>query len=253
MRQRRTAVSSTAAPQAIGRRLASSLRLRAGIVGLALTLTIGASAVVPVAAQAAGPHVYSNNVIVGSEPKPIIGFGTITLALTKPPVDVGTTITCHNATAGTTDNPAGGGPAVAVVDIFATFNCESEKNCTLGEETRVVAEKLPWSSKLTEEVAGTIRDETTGVQVDIECINKSNEKIEKEIKFDIGSEPTKEKGQRPVSHNGTSALHPGFLEFGSGSGELEVVGSKETITGKTEGEVKILGYEEQELISDHSS
>jgi len=208
--------------------------------------------VLPVAAQAT-PHIYSNNVIVSSEPKPIIGWGTITLALTKPPVDVGTTITCHNAIAGTTDNPAGGGAAVGVVDVFTTFNCESEKNCVLGEETRVVAEKLPWTNKLTEEVAGTIRNETTGVQVDVECVAKSGEKIEKEVKFDIGTEPTKEKGQRPVAHNGTSALHPGFLEFGSGSGELEVVGSKETISGKTEGEVKLLGFEEQELISTHSS
>ena len=248
MPHRGEAIRFKAVAEAVTRRSVGRLSLLAGT----LSLTIAALAVGAVAAQAT-PHVYSNNVIVGTEPKPVIGWGTITLALTKPPVDVGTTITCHNAIAGTTDNPSGGGAGVGAVDVFTTFNCESEKNCVLGEETRVVAEKLPWVTKLTEEVVGTIRNETTGVQVDVECLAKSSEKIEKEIKFDIGTEPTKEKGQRPSSHNGTSALHPGFLEFGSGSGELEVVGSKETITGKTEGEVKLLGYEEQELISTHSS
>jgi hypothetical protein len=224
--------------------LTSTKRLK----GLALVLVIAAFAAVPVSAQAA-PHITSNGALLGSEPTPIIGWGTITLALTKPPVDVGTTITCHNVIAGYGENPAGGGAGTGQVEVFSTFNCESEKNCLLGEATKVVAEKLPWPTLLTEEVAGTIRQETTGVGVDIECVNKSNGKIEKEVKFDIGTEPVKEKGQRPSVHKGASALHPGFVEFGPGSGELEVVGSKESVTGKTEGEVKTLGYEEQELIN----
>jgi hypothetical protein len=224
------------------------------LAGLAPVLAVGAFLMVPMTAQAV-PHLYSNNVLIGSEPKQIIGWGTITLALTKPPAVVGTTITCHNAIAGFGRNPTGGAAGGGVVEQFYTYKCESEKNCLLGETTMVLAEGMPstlppapagagWPDVLTEEVPGVIRSETTGVKVDIECVKGG--KVEKETKFDIG---TNEKGQRPKVVKGTSALHPGFVEFGPGSGELEVVGSAETITGKTEGEVKTLGYEEQELIN----
>jgi hypothetical protein len=44
-------------------------------------------------------------------------------------------------------------------------------------------------------------------------------------------------------------LHPGFLEFDAGSGCLEVEGSGGTVQSQTEGELRFLGYEEQELIN----
>jgi hypothetical protein len=228
------------------------------LISLAPLLAIAAFAMATTA-QAA-PHYYSNNVIVGTEPKNVTAWGTITLALTKPPALVGTTITCHNSAAGQIKNPAGvgGGPGEGNTELFATYKCESEKNCLLGETTMVKAERLPstlppaaqgpgWPSVLTEEVVGTIRAETTNIEVDIDCVKAG--KVEKETKFDIGPG---EKGQRPKAVKGTSALHPGFLEFGVGSGELEVVGSSNTVSGKTEGEVKVLGYEEQELINSKS-
>jgi hypothetical protein len=214
--------------------------------GLAFVLVLAAFAVAPTAVQAA-PHLYSNGGLMSSEPRQIIGWGTITLALTKPPAVVGTTITCHNAVAGFGDNPAGGGAGGGEVELFATYKCESELNCVAGEATKVIAESLPWPDVLTEEVVGTIRSETTKVKVKIFCEKEG--KIGKSNNFDIG---VKEKGQRPKAVHGTSALHPGLAEFGPGSGELEVEGSGETITGKTEGEVKTLGYEEQELINTHN-
>jgi hypothetical protein len=228
-------------------------------ISLAPPLAIAALAMGPATAQAA-PHYYFNNVIVGTAPKNVTAWGTITLALTKPASLVGTSITCHNSAAGQIENPGGvaGGAGTGNTEMFATYKCESEKNCALGETTMVKAERLPstlppgvagtgWPSALTEEVVGTIRAETKNIEVDVICVNAG--KVEKETKFDIFSG---EKGQRPKSVKGTSALHPGFLEFGVGSGELEVVGSSNTVSGRTEGEVKTLGYEEQELINTKS-
>jgi len=214
--------------------------------GLVPLLAIAAVAVVPMAAQAA-PHYYNNGVKEGEEPTNAIAWGTITLALTKPPSVVGTTITCHNAAAGQSFNPAGGGAGQGTVELFATYKCESEKNCILGENTVVVPETLPWKDLLTEEVAGTIRQETTGVKVNIECVNASTGKVEKSTKFK--TQEGEAKGQRPQSKHGTSALHPGFLEFAAGAGELGAEGTGGTISGKTEGEVKTVGYNEQELLN----
>ena len=53
---------------------------------------------------------------------------------------------------------------------------------------------------------------------------------------------------QPSVHKGISALHPALLEYDRESGELETEGSGGTVRGKLEGETKLLGYEEQELI-----
>jgi hypothetical protein len=215
---------------------------RKSLMSLAGLLAV-AALVVPAAAQAV-PHYYSNGSINNAEPRTAIAWGTITLALTKPPSLVGTTITCHNAAAGTQLNPTGGAAGEGLTEVFTTFQCESELNCLAGESTHVDAENLPWTNKLTEEVVGTIRQETTKVKVKIFC--EKEKVVSKSNNFVIGAT---EKGQRPKTVHGTSALHPGILEFGAGSGELEVEGSGNTVSGKTEGEVKTLGYLEQELLN----
>jgi len=53
----------------------------------------------------------------------------------------------------------------------------------------------------------------------------------------------------PTVHRGTSATHPTFLEFGATSGALEAEGSAGAVQARVEGELKVLGYEEQELIA----
>ena len=118
----------------------------------------------------------------------------------------------------------------------------SDDGCVAGESTALVAEELPWHNILTEEALGTIRQETTGVKVLIKCLVGG--KVESEYRFLTG-----EKGLRPGSKRGTSALHPSFFDYGEGSGELEAEGSSGTITRKVEGAVKILGFDAQELIS----
>jgi len=212
------------------------------LISLAPLAAIAAFAVLPVAAQAV-PHYYSNGTLNSSEPRTVEAWGTITLATVKGGVP-GSFVVCHNAAAGTELNPEGGGAGTGATQVFATYDCESEGICPAGLSTEVLAEKLPWPSVLTEEVVGTIRAETTGVKVFIECVLAG--KVEGGAKFVIGAG---EKGQRPITKKGTSAVHPSFLEFGPGSGELEVEGSGNTVSGKTEGSVKTQGYNAQEVIT----
>ena len=56
-------------------------------------------------------------------------------------------------------------------------------------------------------------------------------------------------GDQPSFHSATSASHPGFLEFDAGSGTLEREGSSGGVLGKIEGALKMLGFEEEQLIS----
>jgi IPT/TIG domain-containing protein len=191
----------------------------------------------------ATPHYYNEGVLVGSVPKTDVAWGTIKLANVKGGV-TGSSVTCHSASAGTLLNPEGGGAGEGLTEAFATFSCESTGTCLAGQSTAVVAEALPWHNILTEEVLGTIRQETTGVKVSIECL--VGEKVESAQRFLTG---TAARGLRPAIHLGTSALHPAFFEFGEGSGELESEGSGGTITRKVEGAIKILGFDAQELIS----
>jgi hypothetical protein len=224
------------------------------LIGLAPLLVVAAFAAVPVTAQAACvstnttcPHYYINGAAVKGGvafTKTSIAWGTITLKGTKGNI-LGGHITCHNAAAGTLLNPepvatsAGEG----LVQQFAPFACEQELVCPTGTNgVAVKSENLPWHDLLTEEVAGVIRQETTGVKVDIIC--SENGVVKAELKFVIGST---EKGQRPKIVEGTAALHPGLLEFDAGSGELELEGSLGVTQGKTEGAVKTLGYNAQEL------
>jgi len=223
------------------------------LMSLAPLLGIAALAVVP-AAQAA-PHFYSEGSIIGATPETVIGWGTINLVATEgsPP---GAELTCHNSIAGTAFNPVGGGAGEGTVQVFSTYDCEQHKICPETAEfaTEVVAERLPWHSVLTEEVAPTIRLETlgtptTGIKAVVEC--KVGGSISSKIPYVVGKKKGSaeaEKGQRPIEEAGTSALHPSFANF-EGSGELEVEGSLGKVRGKTEGAVKTLGYNAQELFS----
>jgi hypothetical protein len=106
---------------------------------------------------------------------------------------------------------------------------------------------LPWPSKL-EAPGAVIRAKTTGIKLIVTCRNEKKEATN-EIKFVSNGGSKCCEGQSPIVKHGTSALHPGFLEFDVGSGELEEEGSAEAGTVKTEGELRTHGYEEQELIN----
>jgi hypothetical protein len=219
------------------------------LVGLAPLLAIAAFAMAPVTAQAA-PHYWINGAKVkegAAFVKTAIAWGNITLTGTAGSI-LGAHITCHNAAGGTLENPSGGGAGGGLVQQFAPFGCEQEKICPAkATGVAVNPELLPWHNVLTEETVGTIRQETLDPKVDIVCFEAGITIAE--LRFKV--EPP-EKGQRPKSVEGTSALHPGVLEFDAGSGELTLEGSGGLAKGKTEGAGKLLGYNSQELLEVHT-
>ena len=187
------------------------------------------------------PHWYLNGArAIEGERAAVVGWGT--LALTSSAGSV----TCHTASGGYVENPVGGGPGVGETEAFATFDCESEKICPVGTTTEVSAESLPWASVL-EVAAGVIRMRSTGVKEFVKCVTGG--KVEGGTKFLTNEASVCCKAWAPADRHGTSALHAGFLEFDPGSGELEAEGSKEAVKAKTEGEVKLIGYAEQEVIN----
>jgi len=215
------------------------------LMGLAPLLAMAAF-VLPTAAQATVPHNFGSGLILppsagnfGEEGvEPVIGWGTITLkGLTGGAI--GTEIVCHNVIAGDAWNPVGGGPGEGLVQNWAVFDCESNL-CAVGTAISVVPENLPWKSVL-KELGGLaktngFRSSTTGVKVDVTCNGLST------AHFEGSNNP----GAPAGTDKGTSAAHPGFIEFDQpGSGTLKEVELKGTST--TEGLVHELGYNEQEL------
>jgi hypothetical protein len=194
-----------------------------------------------------GGHYYVNGAKLKegvASTKTFIAWGNITLKGTKGSI-LGGHVTCHTAAAGTLVNPTGGGAGEGLFEQYAPFSCEQELICPSGT-TRVAetAEKLPWHDLLFEEVGGTIRQETTGVKIDIVCFEGST--IIAELKFVT---ETPERGLRPKTVEGSGALHPRILEYASEAGELELERSPGGPAVKPEGALKLLGYNAQELIA----
>jgi hypothetical protein len=188
-------------------------------------------------------HWYSNGARnIEGERASVVGWGTLALTLTPSAGSV----TCHTASGGFVENPAGGGAGVGETEAFATFDCESEKVCPPGVSTEVVGEGLAWTSVL-EVASGLVRVRSTGVQVGVACV--SGGKVESATRFLTNEASACCRAWTPAHRHGSSALHPSFVEFDAGSGPLEAEGSKEALTAKTEGEVRIIGYTEQELIN----
>jgi hypothetical protein len=230
------------------------------VMGLAPLLAVAAFAVMPVAAQAVG-HYYSNGLkIAEASKKTVIAWGTITLAGVKGGT-LPNHITCHNAAGGTVENPTGGGAGVGSTEVFVAYQCEQENVCPAGTVGRATAEKVVnngaggvgWPNVLSEPSVGLWRTESSRVKVDIGCFlaTEPETRAGGEHFVEIGGYGSETAGllQKPETHKGTNAGHPGGVVFGVGSGELqgEVKGSE--LTGKTEGEVKTLGYLNQELIN----
>jgi hypothetical protein len=181
--------------------------------------------------ETAGGQYYGDGVLI-TERRTVIGWGTLALATVK---GGASNITCHTATAGTVANE--GGVGVGSTQVFASYDCEST---TCPAENSATAENLPWPSSLTKEGTGA-RSRTTGVAIRLACTSEGGKKELGTATF-VGSD-------QPSFRKGTSPLHPSYLEFDVASGELEEEGSLGTIMGKTEGELKTLGFGEQELIN----
>jgi hypothetical protein len=191
------------------------------------------------------PHYYVNGARLkegAMNMKTFIGWGTLIFKGVKGGIP-GNKITCHWAAAGTLLNPAGQSAGEGSTQVFSGYACQQEFVCpSETTSSALVAEKLPWRAELTEEVPGTIRQETESERVSVECFK--GETLVTTVPFHQGPS---EKGQRPKVVNGTSALHPSALEYDEGAGILEL-GDEATITGRFEGALKLLGYNAQEMI-----
>jgi hypothetical protein len=175
----------------------------------------------------------SNGLFGEAGVKEVMGWGTIDLK-----GGTGSDIKCHYVIGGDVWNPVGGGPGKGETQASAVFDCETFV-CAAGTVVNVVPEELPWVSELQEnglaKTAG-IRSHTEHVKLDVTCNGAST------AHFQGSYQPGAPAGE----DKGTSAAHPGFLSFGAGSGELEE--EEAPGTSKTNGGLKVLGYEGQELI-----
>ncbi len=227
---------------------------------------IAAFVVLPAAAQASVPHYFGNGVklaesackgetIAGaaacygeeevegaSAVKVVNAWGTLELK-GETGAAAGGLITCHNVAAGLAYNPTGGGAGRGNTETFAVFNCSSNI-CLAGEQTGVTAVSLPWPSVLTGETAGTFRSKSGTTEHPVRVLVTCNGAAH--APFEGENAPLGPSG----SKKGSSAKAPGITEFDAGSGELSLVngfGGAKLGTSKTIGELKNLGYNEQEL------
>jgi len=219
-----------------------SKKLFFGMVPLFATFAL---AIVPAAAPAAEHRWFSNGAALtpGQGLQPTISWGELSL---KGAAE----INCQNVIAGDGGNLGAGTKGTGHIYRFAAFNCESPTIAAKcgGLPVAVEAQKLPWLTELVEE-GGKTRLKVTGVKVVIGCEIPPEDHVTGTA-FVIGP---KQK-QTPLAPlfpgplGGTEALTPGKVKYDAGSGSLEAEGSGETVNGITEGETKIMGYNEQELV-----
>jgi hypothetical protein len=156
--------------------------------------------------------------------------------------------TCRNAEGGYVEDPVGGGAGVGAIELLSSYQCTFSVCPTF---PTVLAEELPWPEVLVNPEEGVIRARTTGIKQDYQCW-ATKAAFEKAARGE-GELPNAKNvfrgEQTPKVEPGTSASHPGFLEFGPAAGLLEQEGSQGSVQAETEGKMKVLGYKEAELIS----
>jgi hypothetical protein len=138
------------------------------LAGIAPMLALVAFAVVPAAAQAE-PHWYKGKVALGSTPLAVTTGGNLTLNA------LGATIKCKVNDVEEIWNPSAGGPGVDLMTAFNLSKCKvkvASPGCPKGPIT-VLAENLPWPSRLFTEPPATIRDEIATVRLNVGCANSA--------------------------------------------------------------------------------
>ena len=219
-------------------------------LSLMAVVAITAFALMTAAAQAE-PHFYSNGKVLAAETgelgtgKQIVAWGKLELK-TK---TIGT-IFCFNEFGGRAWNPEGGEgkPGEGHVEAYNVYDCTNEQcEVVLKSKIEIVPEGLNkfgwWETRLFEE-AGVIRLRS----------GNSEAGSPHQIKFLIACPPagfgeikTPTRGElTPKTKNGTALSAPSKIEFGAGSGELELAGIKE---GAVAGSLKVMGYEANEIIT----
>ena len=197
-------------------------------------------AVMPTGVQAAEHHWYSEGApLPEGVAIPTETWGDLSL-------NGAAQITCHTDTAGEDENPVGGKAGIGIIEDFAAYECESNFSCPAGAFPGVEPENQPWSTELIE-VGGKVRQNVTGVKLIIGCVIPPEETVTGTA-FVIGPGQKLQPLAPAGAKKGTSALHPGFFEYDSESGEMEAEGSGGKVALVIEGITKTLGYEAQEHI-----
>jgi hypothetical protein len=216
------------------------------VIGFAPLLAIVVFSVMPVAAQATTPHWTVNGVYETGVQTPANMWGEISVIGAKGG-NPGLSITCDTGGIVTIENPLSGTAGIGETEVEMFFRwgaggaCENNSLCPPPDEVTITMKyygEPNWAHELIQ--AGTlIRDRIKGMKLRLNCVNAG--KVEATDAY-VGE-------TKPICRHGTSSLHPGFLEWDAGSGELELEGSAGAVTARIEGEVKILGWHDSELIN----
>jgi hypothetical protein len=196
------------------------------LTSLAPVLAIAAFAVMPAAAQAMGPYWYKNNQkMPAGQQATVLTWGTWTI---QTPVGVGT---CKVSDAEVIENPLNGGPGVDHFIQLSFYSCSSPQ-CPF---ILTVTPNFPWTTELF--IHPGIWEHIFNFSLTAVCTPPSGPP------FSYTATGLSLNVSKP---NGTSASKPSYLEFlGAESGELESEIGPVTIVGKD----KMMGFEEQELIT----
>jgi hypothetical protein len=202
------------------------------VISLAPLLAAAAFAVTPAAAQATPHHWYSNGVLTPEGEKvPTVTWGTLAFE------SAGGKVECKDVIGGYVENPLGGGAGKDATQASSAYECSS----TCPVEIQVTSEGLPWQSELAE-VSGKARDRTAGAKVRYKC--EFDETVLLNVVFS-GSVI------EPELKNGTAAGKPSVLRYTEPTGVQPEWISPEAGAGKTEGKLKIQGYNATELITEN--
>lgn len=239
-------------------------------LGFAPLLVLAAFLVTAAGAQAVeSDHWFSGGLsavarIPGGEKVQVVGYGTLSLTNVK----TGGKVECHNVASGTVENPGEGaeGPAgVGETQSFDPFDCESAAcvpgtggsgpatYISVGAETVGVpfpktgtATNLKWPSHLFEE-GGKIRAESENIKINVACHLNTGFNGKGEAEFGVVINEISTGSNKPaLITKCCKATAPPETEFDAGSGFLL---NEKAEKGKTEGVIKTLGYNEEEIIN----
>jgi IPT/TIG domain len=221
------------------------------------------------------PHYYKNGgatPIPEGEKVPFISWGKLTFT----PEPAGSPAFCETSAGGYVENPAGGGAGVGKTLRFASWNCVINE-CPAGEveiggkkyekEFEVIwpAQDFPWPSTLTEEEAGVVRTNSSGVVMELGCVAKKLTKSEAEGKTPPSSGENEQYPlgpfvtcvttatnlRKPRYENGANfGNNQSKLVFDEGGGKLSCAGG--AFEAKTKESLKVMGFKGSELIKAHA-
>jgi hypothetical protein len=206
--------------------------------------------------------------IAAGENVPVISWGT--LSLTN--LTTGSKVECREVIGGFVQNPAPGGaegpPGVGEIQSFNAYACESA-TCTpevtksgpvtyVSVSAETIGEPYPesgsatnlrWSSHLLIE-GKVVRSESEHVKLNVTCHLNTGTNAGGEPEYASVLEEVSEGSQKPkLLTKCCKATSPAETEFDPGSGALHHPPPKEAEQGKTEGVLRTLGYNEEEVIN----